>query len=95
MINFSLCQLQSILSAYLRGVWDSVKGVSLIYIVIRDTYTNNALQTDKQDSELSESSSNSTNTQKPTGKRTIKQSHAHKRELNKLKEYVIIVSIDL
>ncbi|XP_031623399.1 etoposide-induced protein 2.4 homolog [Contarinia nasturtii] len=76
--------LNSVLKAYLRGVWDSVKGVSLIFIVIRDTYSSTALQNDKQNSELEESSSSSGSTH--TGKRSKKQTHANKRELNKLKE---------
>lgn len=85
---------QSILKAYLHGVWDSVKGVSLIFIVIRDTYSNKAtLQNDKQDSELDESSSSSnsahTNKRPPPSKR----SHASRRELNKLKEYVSICNV--
>lgn len=77
---------QSIAKAYLRGVWDSVKGVSLIFIVIRDAYSGTALQNDKQDSELDESSSSSSNTH--TTKRPNRRSHTQKRELNKLKEYV-------
>lgn len=82
----NLLTFQSMLKAYLHGVWDSVKGVSLIFIVIRDTYSSPELQTDKQDSELDESSSSSNNTN--TSKRPTKRSHAKKRELNKLKEYV-------
>lgn len=76
---------QSILKAYLRGVWDSLNGVWLIVIVIRDTYSSTALQNDKQDSELEESSSGSSNTH--TSKRSTRRTQANKRELNKLKEY--------
>lgn len=79
---------QSIFKAYLRGVWDSLNGVWLIVIVIRDTYSSKALQNDKQDSEADESSSSSNNTQ-TASKRPTRRSHANKRELNKLKEYVI------
>ncbi|XP_055300251.1 etoposide-induced protein 2.4 homolog [Sitodiplosis mosellana] len=76
--------LNSILKAYLRGVWDSLNGVWLIVIVIRDTYSSTALKNEKQDSELDESSSSSNNTH--TSKRPTRRSHANKRELNKLKE---------
>lgn len=76
---------QSILKAYLRGLWDSVKGVSLIFIVIRDTYSSNALKNDKPENELDENSSNSSNAQ--TNKRPTRRTQANKRELNKLKEY--------
>lgn len=80
---------QSILHAYLRGIWDSVKGVSLIFIVIRDTYSSsNALQNDKttDSSEADESSTSSNATQ--TSKRSSKHrsTAANRRELNKLKE---------
>lgn len=84
-INNEFLPFQSILKAYLRGVWDSIKGVSLIFIVIRDTYSSTALQNDKQDIEVDESSSSSNNTH--TNKRPTKRTHANKRELNKFKEY--------
>lgn len=57
--------------------------------MIRDTYSSsNALQNDKTDSEADESSTSSNNTQ--TSKRSSKQrsTATHRRELNKLKEYV-------
>lgn len=77
--------MQNIAKAYLRGVWDSIKGVSLIFIVIRDTYSSKPLQ-NEQDSELDESSSSS-NTTHTTTKRPTRRSYASKREFNKLKEY--------
>lgn len=83
-------RLQAIFKAYLRGVWDSVKGVSLIFIVIRDTYTQNTnLENDqstanRQDGEVDESSSSSTNT--ISGTRVTRRIHSRKREQNKLKE---------
>lgn len=87
MMKIQILIWQSILKAYLRGVWDSLNGVWLIVIVIRDTYSSTALQNEKQDSELEESSSSSNNTH--TSKRSTRRStHANKRELNKLKEYV-------
>lgn len=86
-------QNQSIGHAYLRGVWDSVKGVSLIFIVCRDTYGSNALQTDKPNIEADDSSSSS-NSQQTTAKRSSKGNAAvNRRELNKLKEYVFVESI--
>lgn len=75
---------QSISKAYLKGIWDSVKGVSLIYIVIRDTYNHDKNQSKKGESETQESNSSS-NTTTSTSKRA---NRPNRRELNQLKEYV-------
>lgn len=89
---------QTIAKAYLRGVWDSVKGVLLIFIVIRDTYFGNSAK-EKNDSpkvaesEADESSSSSTNTTQTTHttphrhRSASKRNQLTKREQNKLKEY--------
>lgn len=86
--------LQSILKAYFRGVWDSVKGVSLIYIVIRDTCYNTPLENDSNntpingDSEIEDSSS-STYTTTTNTNRMHNRSNPNRQELTKLKEYVL------
>lgn len=89
--NNVIFKFQSILKAYLRGVWDSVKGVSLIFIVIRDTCNSKAIeQNEKQTSELEESTStSSSSTHASKRPPTARRSHTNKRELNKLKEYAI------
>lgn len=66
--------------------------MSLIFVVIRDTYNNKSLENDtnqsvKGESELDDSSSSSTNT--TTNKRINKRSNQSRRELNKLKEYAL------
>lgn len=81
------------MKAYLRGVWDSVKGVSLIFIVIRDTYSHTEIDqnnVNKPDAEVDDSSSSSNNATISANKSRIasRRQHSNKRELNKLKEYV-------
>lgn len=81
-------ELQTILKAYLKGIWDSVKGVSLIFIVIRDTYSVSPQQNDNNqlEHELDDSSSSSTNTVNSIKKIRPKRNPAAKRESIKLKE---------
>lgn len=87
-ILFFSIELQTILKAYLKGIWDSVKGVSLIFIVIRDTYSYSPQQNDNNqlENELDDSSSSSTNTFNSANKRKPKRNPSAKRELIKLKE---------
>lgn len=64
--------------------------MSLIFIVIRDTYSSNALQNDIANNVVDENNLNTSNTN--TNKRPSKRTQAEKtkkRELNKLKEYVL------
>lgn len=95
----SIFILQNILKAYLQGVWDSVKGVSLIFIVARDTYIHsNKLKETEQlklnynetsaKGDLDDSSTSLNNTQ--VGPRTSRRTGTKttKREHSKLEEYV-------
>lgn len=79
---FNFFFFQSILKAYLKGIWDSVKGVSLIYIVIRDTYNHDKNQSKKGECEADESSSSSNTTTSISNR----ANRPNRRELNKLKE---------
>lgn len=70
------------LKAYLHGVWDSIKGTALIFIVIKDT-SSNALQQAKQPSD----------SQPVSGERTHRSGNAasknsSRKEISKFDELV-------
>lgn len=83
---------QSILKAYFQGVWDSIKGISLIYIVARDTSSQ-----PKQPQQIDQNPTNYVSDEtsidadaSDRSKRSNRSSRIPKRENKKLHEWVSI-----
>lgn len=79
---------QTVLKAYLQGVWDSIKGISLIFIVIRDTSSftlNKAKQSQLNNVEERDSQVNTSTSSGRTSRGPSPRNNA-RREQSKLDE---------
>lgn len=75
------------LKAYVQGIWDSIKGTSLIFIVIKDTSSSSLQQRNQQPIEHNHGASENDRTNRSGATVSSTSKSGLRREKSKIDEY--------